>query len=225
MSKARAEKWPNTIDALRTRKERERLEKLQDDENQRTLLDKQTAEMVRDERRKQIEAASKRLFNQTDRVKLFNTKVEFASILKERENQVRKKRDGNHGAVHVRLLEGEATHIMLRYAHSACLCCEQIKYKQHLKMVKEQQAKDEQAAFFQTINDMDGEVMNSVQANWEKTQNAKKEKLEQLDQFSEQLLRKRMEEQRVDEMLRKKAEDDDRLGREQVGMEGFREER
>lgn len=89
MSKARAEKWPNTIDALRTRKERERLERLEEEEHQRKMLDKKTAVMLRDERRKQVDAASRRLFNQTDRVKVFNSKVEFASILKERENQVR----------------------------------------------------------------------------------------------------------------------------------------
>lgn len=93
---------------------------------------------------------------------------------------------------------------------------EQIKYKQHLKEVKEQQAKDEQAEFFQSINDIDGQVMNNFQKTWEKAQGAKKEKLEQLHAFSEELLRKRMEVKQEDDMLRRKAEEDDRLGREQV---------
>ena len=93
---------------------------------------------------------------------------------------------------------------------------EQIKYKQRLKAAEEQQARDDEAAFFQSINEMDGEVVNTVQRNWEETQNAKMEKLEQLRAFSEEILRKQTEERQEGEMLRKKAEEDDRLGHEQV---------
>eukprot|EP00232_Nephroselmis_pyriformis_P004521 CAMPEP_0182913374 /NCGR_PEP_ID=MMETSP0034_2-20130328/38008_1 /TAXON_ID=156128 /ORGANISM="Nephroselmis pyriformis, Strain CCMP717" /LENGTH=471 /DNA_ID=CAMNT_0025050093 /DNA_START=149 /DNA_END=1564 /DNA_ORIENTATION=- len=88
LSDERAAQWPNTIQAQRARKERQRLERLDQEELERRKVDKADAELKAERRRTTIERANKMLYDDTDKVKHFHGKLILSDVLYEREAQI-----------------------------------------------------------------------------------------------------------------------------------------
>eukprot|EP01007_Sphenomonas_quadrangularis_P001178 NODE_208_length_1818_cov_121.541549_g157_i0.p1 GENE.NODE_208_length_1818_cov_121.541549_g157_i0~~NODE_208_length_1818_cov_121.541549_g157_i0.p1 ORF type:complete len:443 (-),score=150.51 NODE_208_length_1818_cov_121.541549_g157_i0:463-1791(-) len=88
LSDARAKQWPNTIEALRTRKEQARKERLAAEEQSRLTIDESEARYQKEARKAAIERANMLLYEQDDRVKNFNSKLLLATVLEERAAQV-----------------------------------------------------------------------------------------------------------------------------------------
>eukprot|EP00798_Chlamydomonas_sp_ICE-L_P002204 gene2204-33764_t len=83
LSEERAQRWPNTLSAQRSRKERARNEKAAAEESERVEVDRGEAEMRAESRRMQIERANKILFDETDRVKGFHSAMLVSDVVHE----------------------------------------------------------------------------------------------------------------------------------------------
>jgi len=81
-------KWPNTIEALRERKDKMRAEKLEAEEKLRVEIDREEEALQSEKRRLAIERANKMLYDQTDRVKSLHSKLMLADVMEEREQQM-----------------------------------------------------------------------------------------------------------------------------------------
>lgn len=92
LSDERASKWPNTLTAQRSRKERARQEKMAAEESERVEMDKAEAELRAEQRRMQIERANKILFDETDRVKGFHSAMLLSDVVHENNQLVGYKR-------------------------------------------------------------------------------------------------------------------------------------
>eukprot|EP00670_Eutreptiella_braarudii_P002753 CAMPEP_0174302608 /NCGR_PEP_ID=MMETSP0809-20121228/59718_1 /TAXON_ID=73025 ORGANISM="Eutreptiella gymnastica-like, Strain CCMP1594" /NCGR_SAMPLE_ID=MMETSP0809 /ASSEMBLY_ACC=CAM_ASM_000658 /LENGTH=455 /DNA_ID=CAMNT_0015408525 /DNA_START=89 /DNA_END=1456 /DNA_ORIENTATION=+ len=87
-SDARVRNWPNTIEALRLKKEVGRKERLDREEEIRAAQDVQEADYQASQREAAIERANLILYEQDDRIKTFNHKMFLSHVLEEREKQL-----------------------------------------------------------------------------------------------------------------------------------------
>merc|ERR1719149_458867 len=92
LSNARKGQWPNTIEANRARKEREREEKAEAEEKLRLEIDAEEEALQAEKRRLAIERANKMLYDSTDRVKSLHSKLMLADVMEERERQLELKK-------------------------------------------------------------------------------------------------------------------------------------
>ena len=74
-SKARIANWPNTMQALRKKREDERIQRLEDEELERRRVDEVEFELQQAARLKVVERANKVAYQQQDIVKAFNSKL------------------------------------------------------------------------------------------------------------------------------------------------------
>ena len=88
LSNSRKAKWPNTIEALRKKKEQQRQEKLDAEEMLRREIDAEEEALNVEKRRLAIERANKMLYDSTDRVKSLHSKLMLADVMEERERQI-----------------------------------------------------------------------------------------------------------------------------------------
>ena len=88
LSNSRKAKWPNTIEANRERKDKERQDKLDAQEKLRLEIDAEEAALQAEKRRLAIERANKMLYDSTDRVKSLHSKLMLADVMEERERQL-----------------------------------------------------------------------------------------------------------------------------------------
>ncbi len=86
-SKARIANWPNTMQAMRKKREEERIKRLEDEELERRRLDAIEFEIQQDARMKVVERANKMAYQQQDIVKAFNSKLLMSDVLAERDVQ------------------------------------------------------------------------------------------------------------------------------------------
>jgi len=84
-SKARIANWPNTMQAMRKKREEERIKRLEDEELERRRLDAIEFEIQQDSRMKVVERANKMAYQQQDIVKAFNSKLLMSDVLAERD--------------------------------------------------------------------------------------------------------------------------------------------
>jgi hypothetical protein len=87
MSKQRMSTWNNTLEARRRQKEQARQAKIDDEEKRRQVMDKEEAAFQAAERKKAIQRANTLLYENTERVKAFGSKLYISDVLKEREMQ------------------------------------------------------------------------------------------------------------------------------------------
>ena len=91
VSNARVANWPNTIEAQRMKKERQRKERFDEDEERRKLIDQQETELQEAKKQAAIRKANMQLYEQNDKIKTFSSKLFLASVLDEREQQLQLK--------------------------------------------------------------------------------------------------------------------------------------
>ena len=87
-SEERVKNWPNLIETIRLKKEKDRQERMNRDEGHRRVLDKEEAEYQAQIRSEAINKANQMLYKQDDRVKTFTSKLFLSHVLDERAKQI-----------------------------------------------------------------------------------------------------------------------------------------
>uniref|UniRef100_A0A6U4N8R6 Trichohyalin-plectin-homology domain-containing protein n=1 Tax=Hemiselmis andersenii TaxID=464988 RepID=A0A6U4N8R6_HEMAN len=88
MSKQRMSGWNNTLEARRRQKEAARQSKIDEEEKRRQVMDREEAAFQAAERKKAIQRANTLLYENTERVKAFGSKLYLSDVIKEREMQM-----------------------------------------------------------------------------------------------------------------------------------------
>ena len=92
LSEARKGTWNNTLEAQRNQREQAKAQRLDDEEEAKCVLDREEASIRATQRQAQIMRANKMLYDQTDRVKSFNSSLLLSDVLQERDLQIDLKR-------------------------------------------------------------------------------------------------------------------------------------
>ncbi|KAJ1479662.1 hypothetical protein T484DRAFT_1587519, partial [Baffinella frigidus] len=88
MSRTRMGTWNNTLEARRAQKENEHASKQDEEEKRRQVQDRDEASFQAGERRRIIQRANTLLYENTERVKAFGSKLYLSDVMKEREMQM-----------------------------------------------------------------------------------------------------------------------------------------
>lgn len=81
ISDSRVQHWPNTVHALREKKENERFEKFKREELERRRIDKEEAEYQAEEKKKLLDAAKLEVFRRHDKVKKLHSTMLYSDVL------------------------------------------------------------------------------------------------------------------------------------------------
>jgi len=81
LSTQRTEKWPNTLEAMRRKKENWKKDKEEREELERLKIDEEESRLQKEYRTKQIERANRLLYEQTDRMKTLRSKELLTDVL------------------------------------------------------------------------------------------------------------------------------------------------
>ena len=111
MSHARMGGWNNTLEARRRQKEADRQTKLDEEEKRRQVMDREEAAFQAAERKRCIQRANTLLYENTERVKAFGSKLYLSDVMKERElqmdikRQIKERKDAEERMWHQRTIE------------------------------------------------------------------------------------------------------------------------
>merc|ERR1719377_512849 len=92
-SQARAKTWDNTLEGSRRKKAEDRQKKFEAEELERQKVDAEEAKIQLDQRKATIDRANKLLYDESDRMKSFHSKMMVCDVLAEREAQVNLKEE------------------------------------------------------------------------------------------------------------------------------------
>merc|ERR1719386_102838 len=92
-SQARAKTWGNTLEGSRRKKAEEKRKKLELEELERQKVDAEEAKIQLEQRKATIDRANKLLYDESDRMKSFHSKMMLCDVLAEREAQVNLKEE------------------------------------------------------------------------------------------------------------------------------------
>jgi len=87
-SQARAKTWDNTLEGSRRKKAQDKQKKFDVEELDRQTIDAEEAKIQLDQRKNTIDRANKLLYDESDRMKSFHSKMMVCDVLAEREAQV-----------------------------------------------------------------------------------------------------------------------------------------
>ncbi|KAF1334508.1 Coiled-coil domain-containing protein, partial [Globisporangium splendens] len=85
------QQWPNTLEAMRKKKDGWKKDKEEREEEARKKIDEEEAQLQREARTKQIERANRLLYEQTDRMKTLRSKQLLADVVHHRKLQLNEK--------------------------------------------------------------------------------------------------------------------------------------
>jgi len=91
-SMERVKNWPNTLEAVRKKKESAMKDRAEADELKRQEIDRQEAEIRRNQRLESIRKANDLLYEQTDKMKLLRSQMAYADVIHGRVSQVEEKK-------------------------------------------------------------------------------------------------------------------------------------
>lgn len=91
LSKARVNNWPNTLNAVRERKENRAAEARQKEELERQEVDRQEAALQTRSRKEAIQRANTILYEQTDKMKFLRSQQLLSDVVYDREEQLAEK--------------------------------------------------------------------------------------------------------------------------------------
>lgn len=90
-SNDRKSRWPNTLDAIRVKKDKAREERAAKLEKERQEVDKSEALLQKTKRMEAIERANSLLYEQTDKMKQLRSKQLESDVLYDRQNQIKER--------------------------------------------------------------------------------------------------------------------------------------
>ena len=88
-SQSRVKNWPNTIQALRKKKDEDRIKRLEEEEISRRKIEAEEEALQMDLKNETIEAANKAIYESQDRVKAFKSKLMMCDMEEERKQQLK----------------------------------------------------------------------------------------------------------------------------------------
>jgi len=88
LSEDKVKNWPNTLEAMRKKKENFIKERAEQDELRKQDIDREEAEMRRTQRLEAIGKANELLYEQTDKMKLLRSQMLYADIIETRVSQI-----------------------------------------------------------------------------------------------------------------------------------------
>lgn len=112
MSRNRMGGWNNTLEARRKQKEADRQSAIDEEEKRRQVMDREESAFQAAERKKCIQRANTLLYENTERVKAFGSKLYLSDVMKERElqmeikKQIKDRKDAEERMWHARTIEG-----------------------------------------------------------------------------------------------------------------------
>jgi len=111
MSQARMGGWNNTLEARRRQKEADRQAKIDEEEKRRQVQDREEAAFQAAERKRCIQRANTLVYENTERVQAFGSKLYLSDVMKEREmqieikNQIKARKDAEERMWHERTIQ------------------------------------------------------------------------------------------------------------------------
>ncbi|KAM3129741.1 hypothetical protein pb186bvf_018132 [Paramecium bursaria] len=90
-SQDRVKKWPNTINALRKKKDQTRFERFKADEEERRRIEQEEAIYQAQVKKEILERANQQIYENNDRVRAFQGKLLMTDVLQERDAQLEMK--------------------------------------------------------------------------------------------------------------------------------------
>ena len=94
-SQQRVKNWPNTIQALRKKKDEDRIKRLEEEEIARRKVDAEEESLQMDLRNQTIDAANTAIYESQDRVKAFKSRLMMCDMMEERDQQAKLKKKKN----------------------------------------------------------------------------------------------------------------------------------
>lgn len=91
LSDEKVRTWPNTLEAMRLKKENWKKEKLEEEEKKRIDVDQKEAALQRERRKAAIERAEKILYDRTDEMKTLRSQMSYSEVVHERRGQIQQK--------------------------------------------------------------------------------------------------------------------------------------
>jgi hypothetical protein len=88
-SQNRVKHWPNTIQAMRKKKDDSRIKRLEEEEISRRKIEAEEEELQMELRNKTIGSANKAIYESQDRVKAFKSKMMMCDMIEERQQQAK----------------------------------------------------------------------------------------------------------------------------------------
>ena len=100
-SQQRVKNWPNTIQALRKKKDEDRIKRLEEEEIERRKVEAEEEALQMELRNQTIESANKAIYESQDRVKAFKSKMMVCDMIEERKQQqkLQKKKKDMHNQI------------------------------------------------------------------------------------------------------------------------------
>jgi len=92
-SKARVNKWTNTLEGSRRQKQKMRAERFEREEKERQKIDAEEAAVQQEIRKNILDKANHQIFNECDRIKTFHSMMMFSDVIAEREAQMELKEE------------------------------------------------------------------------------------------------------------------------------------
>jgi hypothetical protein len=86
-SKDRTKRWPNTLDAVRIKREEDRIRRLEDEEIERRRVDAEEADYQDNLRNTQIAKTNNQMFQNQDQVKALRSKMMMCDVAHEQKAQ------------------------------------------------------------------------------------------------------------------------------------------
>lgn len=91
LSDEKVKSWPNTLQAMRKKKENWKKERLEAEEEARKKIDREEAELQRERRAAAIDRARKIMYEQTDKMKNLRSQQLYSEVVGDRAEQVRER--------------------------------------------------------------------------------------------------------------------------------------
>ena len=91
-SQARVKNWSNTIQALRKKRDENRIQRLEQEEIERRKVDAKEEALQMELRNETIDSANKAIYEAQDRVKAFQSKMLMCDVMEERQQQAKLKK-------------------------------------------------------------------------------------------------------------------------------------
>lgn len=90
-SQRRTEKWPNTLEAMRRKKDNWKKDREAKEEERRKAIDANELKLQKESRLRQIERANQLIYNQTDKMKTLRSKMLQCDVIQDRKIQIEEK--------------------------------------------------------------------------------------------------------------------------------------
>jgi hypothetical protein len=229
-SQQRVKNWPNTIQAMRKKKDEGRIKRLEEEEISRRKIEAEEEALQMELRNKTITAANKAIYESQDRVKAFKSKMMVCDMIEERQQQDKLRKRKQKMAQTIEKQWEELEKQQLAEQDEKTKAALEREYKQKMKNTEEvnKQMDDFKMNYIKKMQEdmLEGELLKrQVEEDVERERQKELDRIirgkqlqedqrlanDKLKEISEQMRQKELEEERKIEEFGKKKERLDQL--------------